>query len=414
MTVVDRLLSALPGTEEPAGEAPPPWAPGWRRSAVIGVATGLVSALLVVGPVLLTWRADPLGGSATGDALAVGSSLWLLAGGAHLVAGTATLAFTPLLAFGVLVLVARLGAREAMVSVSTEGGIWGGLLPRPLAAAVGAWWGGYVLVVAAGWVLAARGSFPPLVWTLALPAVLVPLLGTGLALRAVAADDPDVVGARLTPRLPETVRRGVAAGVAGAWVLVAVGVLVVLGAVVLGWPAVAAVDHDLGSSGAGTWMLDGVQVAALPNLAVWVVSFLAGPGFSVVEGASVTWSGVESGLLPLVPVLGALPQPQEFPAAVGVVGVLVLAVVGGWVARRSLGSVARLSRVRTKLAVALSACATTAVLVGLLDAVGGGSLGQFRLSSVGAPAAHLTLALFLTLLVGAVPVVLRDAWRLRR
>ena len=44
----------------------------------------------------------------------------------------------------------------------------------------------------------------------------------------------------------------------------------------------------------------------------------------------------------------------------------------------------------------------------------GGSVGQFRLSSVGAPAGWLVLAVLGELLVGAVVVVLRDAWRLRR
>ena len=48
------------------------------------------------------------------------------------------------------------------------------------------------------------------------------------------------------------------------------------------------------------------------------------------------------------------------------------------------------------------------------DLVAGGSLGQFRLSGVGAPAGRLFLALLVELGVGALVVVLRDAWRLRR
>ena len=50
----------------------------------------------------------------------------------------------------------------------------------------------------------------------------------------------------------------------------------------------------------------------------------------------------------------------------------------------------------------------------MLDVVAGGSVGQFRLSSVGAPAGSLVLALVLELGLGALVVVLRDAWRLRR
>ena len=77
-------------------------------------------------------------------------------------------------------------------------------------------------------------------------------------------------------------------------------------------------------------------------------------------------------------------------------------------------TVARLSRLRTKLAVATAGCAVAALGAGLLDAVGGGSAGQFRLASVGAPALGLALCLFGWLLLGAVLAVLRDAWRLRR
>ncbi len=152
---------------------------------------------------------------------------------------------------------------------------------------------------------------------------------------------------------------------------------------------------------------------SLGNLATWTVSFLAGPGFRVVEGGEVTWSGSDGGLLPMVPVFAALPQPGEFPWFVAL-SVLVVVAVGAFVARRALGEVARLSRLRTKLAVSAAACVTTALAVGLLDVVAGGSVGQFRLSGVGAPAGSLVIALFLELFAGALVVVLRDAWRLRR
>ncbi|WP_299443346.1 DUF6350 family protein [uncultured Phycicoccus sp.] len=416
MTVVDRLRSALPGAgaADAAADSAPSWGPGWRRSGLIGVATGLVSALVVVVPVVLAGGADPVDGAGTTDAVRVGAALWFLAGGAQLGAGSATISLTPLLATALLLLLARLGAREAMVQVSTEGEYWGGLLPRALAAAVGAWWAGYAVVVGIAWILAAAGPFPPRPLSVLAPGVALPLLALWLALRPIGRDDPDVLGPRLTPRLPDTLRRGAGAGVAGAALLVGVGLVLVLGTVALAWPQVQAVDADLGATSTGAVVLDGLQVAVLPNLAVWAVSFLAGPGFSVVEGASVSWGGVESGMLPLVPVLGALPQPGAFPLAVGVVSVLVVVACGVWVGRRAVATVARLSRLRTKLAVAASACASAALLVGLLDAVGGGSLGQFRLASVGAPALYLSLALFALLLVGAVGYVLRDAWRLRR
>lgn len=413
MTVADRLSSSLPGGGD-APDAPSAWGPGWRRAAVLGLVTGLLSSTVVLVPVVLAWRQDPMVGSGPSGVAGVGASLWLLAGGAQVAAGAATVSVTPLLALALLFAVAWLGAREAVVNVRTDGRHWAGVLPRALAASVGAWWVGYALVVAVAWVLAANGPFPPHAWSLVLPGLALPLLALSLVLRAAGRDDPDAFGPRLVPLLPDILRRGIGPGLAGAWVLVGLGLLVVLGALVLGWPQVQGVSADLGSSGAGAWVLNAAQLSVLPNLAVWVVSFLAGPGFSVVDGAAVSWSGAEGGLLPMVPVLGALPQPGGFPALVGILSFLLVVAVGAWVGRRSVATVARLSRVRTKLVVAASGCATTAVALALLDAVGGGSLGQFRLASIGAPALELGAVLFAELLVGAVGYVLRDAWRLRR
>ncbi|WP_239099928.1 DUF6350 family protein [Phycicoccus sp. CSK15P-2] len=412
MTVIDRLRAALPSAEEPAHTSP--WGPGWRRAALIGALTALVSAALVVVPVVLAWDAAPLDGTERADAVRLGAALWLLLGGAHVSAGPATITLTPLLGTAVLVVLARYGAREAMVRVRTDGGYWAGTLPRDLAGAVGAWWAGYALGTGAVWAVAHSGALVPRPWTVLVPAFLVPVAGLWLALAPVARDDPDVLGPRLVPVLPDVVRRGLGPGLAGVALLVVLGTLVIGVAVLLAWPQVAAVQDGLTADRTDVLVLALAQVAALPNLALWVVSLMGGPGFTVVGGAVVSWDGVESGLLPLVPVLGALPQPGPYPVPAALGGLAVLVGAGVWVGRRAVATVARLSRLRTKLAVATCACATTSLAVGALDLLGGGSAGQFRLAAVGAPAGRLALSVFLALLVGAVGYVLRDAWRLRR
>ena len=82
-------------------------------------------------------------------------------------------------------------------------------------------------------------------------------------------------------------------------------------------------------------MLTLAQVLCLPNAGLWAVSFVAGTGFSVVEGASTTWTGSRSGLLPLVPALGALPDPGAFPGALPALALLPVAV-GALIGWRSL------------------------------------------------------------------------------
>ena len=416
MSVSERLRSVLPGSDEGLGDAvEPPSAVGWWRGGVVGVVTGLGSALLVVAPVVLAWLVEPLASGTVWQAVGTGSALWLLVSGAHLVAGEVTISVVPLLGWGVLVGAAWWGAREAMVDVSTDGEYWRGTA-APLAGC-----GSRGLV---GGVRRGRRSGGRRGGRRAVPgrpgcrsrcrSSSFPSLATALALRRVARDDPDAVGPRLGfAWVPDVVLRGLRPGLFGAGVLLLVGALAVVGAVALSWGEVSTISREVGAAGLGGVVLVAAQVASLPNLALWAVSFLAGPGFRVVEGGTVTWSGADSGLMPMVPVLAALPQPGAFPWFTAL-SCLVVVVVGGLVARRALAQVARLSRLRTKLGVALAGCVTTAVVLGALDVLAGGSLGQFRLSGVGAPALRLFVALVAELSVGALVVVLRDAWRLRR
>ena len=415
MSVSDRLRSVLPGSDDRSGDVvEPPAGPRWWRGAVIGVLTGLTSLVVVVAPVALAWLVEPLSAGDGWQVAGTGAALWLLVSGAHLAIGEVTISLVPLLGLALLVGVAWLGAREAMVDVSTDGEYWRGTLPRPLAAALGAWWAGYALAAAGAVGLSVAGPFRVTPVSLVLPVVVVPFLALVLALRPVAQDDPDVLGPRLGfAWLPETVRRAVRPGLVGAGVLLGVGVAVVLTMVALSWTQVTTISTAVAAGGLGGVVLALAQVASLPNLALWAVSFMAGPGFRVVEGGSVSWSGSKGGLLPMVPVLAALPQPGDFPWFT-VLSVLVVVGVGAFVARRALAEVARLSRLRTKLAVALSACAVTAFTLAVLDFVAGGSAGQFRLSAVGAPTGRLFLALLVELGIGALVVVVRDAWRLRR
>ena len=417
MTVIDRLRSALPGGEDldeaTTGSTRLSGRP-WLRGLLAGLGTGVASALVVAIPVVLAWMMEPRATGAVWDAVGTGASLWLLAGGAHLTSGAVTISLVPLLGLALLVVMARRGAREAMVDVPTEGAHWHGLLPAPLGATLAAWWGGYAVVVALCAWLAGTGAFGVAPLSLLLPAALVPLVGGALALRPVIAEDPDILGPRLgTSRIPDALRRGGPAGLRGAAALIGIGALLVLAMVALSWGEVTGVQASLAAGGLGSALLALAQLSALPNLALWAVSFLAGPGFHVVDGATTSWGGSTGGLMPMVPVLAGLPQPRSFPWFTPLCALVVVGV-GAWVGRRSLDSVARLSRLRTKASVAAGACLVCALAIGVLDALAGGSLGQYRLASVGAPAALLTLAVFVELLVGALVVVVRDAWRLRR
>ncbi|MGL4176930.1 MAG: cell division protein PerM [Dermatophilaceae bacterium] len=415
MTLTDRSNPPRPSSGGRDGEASETPETSSYRPMLVGAATALVSLLLVLGPAVLAVAIEPRATGPATEAAPVGAGLWLLAGGAHRAAAGGTVSVVPLLGVVVLVLVARAGARRGVVKADVGGAYSLGLVPRGLGVALLGWWAGYALVTAAVAVLAARGPLVPAAESLLLPAVAVPIAGAALVVRRLVRDDPGVAGPALRRQvLPDVVRRALRPGLAGAGLLLGAGGVLVVATVAGGHDRVLAVHTALDAGPAGSLGLVSAQLAALPNLGLWAVSFLAGPGFQVVDGATVSWAGAESGLLPMVPVLAALPQPGPMPWVVPPVSILVVLGAGAWVGRRALGTLARLSRMRSKLFATATACATTAGALGLLDLLAGGAIGRFRLAEIGPDAGALTGILFLELLAGAMLVVVRDVWRLRR
>lgn len=421
MTVMDLLRGVRPASDEAPDDGAPgdgprevaPWLPGPLRDVLVGLLTGLLSLLVVVVVTMLGWMLDPRDGGSLAEPLGAASSLWLLVQGAHLGAGATTIAFVPLLLGAMTVLVAARGAARALEDADPDDELVADALPRSVVAVASRWWVGYAVAVALAAALTLAGSLPLRWVTLVLPAVVVPALGLVVALRRLSASG-DVLGSRLDgSAIPESVRRAWSPALRGLLTLLGLGALLVLVAVVVRWESVAGLQAEVGGGFFGGLLLLAAQVGALPNLALWALSFLAGPGFSVVDGAHVSLNGSSTGLMPLIPVLGAVPEPGEYPWFAWLL-TLVPVLVGGLIGRRSLKAVARLSSMRTKVSVAAVASLIVALAVGVLDAVAGGSLGAYRLADVGAPALWLTLALGAELLVGALLVVLWDAWRLRR
>ncbi len=404
------LLDARPAADtDPASASVPPWA-----AALAGVVAALISLALVVGPVLSIWAGDPRSGGTWQQALGLACAAWIGTLGGHVALDGFVVSFVPLLLVAIPVgclacswswVVARRPIRDRWVA---------DLLPRRVLLLMGAWWAGYAVVLgAAAWLTVlgpARIAWP---W-LPLAVLSAPVAGLIIGTAWAARTDGELLGARLDgSRLPDWVTRAVGPALRGVGALLLLGAAVLALAMALRWDQVRAVQAAVGGGSGASIGLSLVQIAALPNLALWALSFLAGPGFSVVQGASVTWSGASTGLMPLIPVLGAHPDPGSFPwfmPALALLPAAVGALIGRWALRR----VARLSALGTKLRVAVTASVLAALLTALLDVFGGSALGRYRLADIGAPAGWLLLALTLELVVGALLVVLHDGWKLRR
>ena len=411
MTVMELLRAGTSSTGDGPGSVV------HRRSLVAGALAAAGSAMVFVLPALLVWVAASESTVSWTTSLGVGASLWLLAGGAHLVLGGAHLTVVPLLGFALSVAIgawaATRAAREAADARTIR--LARDTLHRPLAGALLAWAAGYA-ACALLWVGVAFLAGPdPVVWTLVLPVLVVPALCVLLALQRLLKGRPELAGPALRrpPWLPEAVRRAVRPGLEGAGALVGAGMVICVVLLVLRFGEVSHLQGELAPGLVGGVALTLAQLSVLPNLGLWAISFVAGTGFSAVEGASATWTGSRTSLLPMVPAFGALPQPGAFPGLLPLV-VLLPVAVGAFVGWRSLRAVARLSTERTKLTVTGTAVLLAAGAIGLLDVLGGGSLGMARLSDIGAPAGAMTLALLVELGLGAALVLVWDRWKLRR
>ncbi len=287
-----------------------------------------------------------------------------------------------------------------MVDVSTDGEYWPGLLPRPLAAALGGWWARVRPRRRPGVALTPPGRSASACSRSSSRSSLLPLAAVALALRPVVLDDPDVLGPRLAlPVCPTTCAAECAPGSSGPALLLGARAARRARVVALGWSRVATISAEVGARPASA------PRSSVPprrsrcrNLATWAVSFLAGPGFRVVEGGAVTWSGSDGRA-------AADGARARGPAAAGRVPLVHGPVGARRRRRRGLRGPARPRRGRPALAAADQArglgrrpARRRRSPSAVLDVVAGGSVGQFRLSAVGAPAGSLVLALFLELI----------------
>ncbi len=409
MTILDRAAGAL---RPPASDVRPA-TPTAAVLAALQAAGG--SFLVVVVPVVLTWL------TATGDrapwtgVLRLGAVLWLL--GQHTPVGVpgGDVSFVPLglLAVCAATLVAASRRMARVLDPLAE------RIETGASRAAPAWPGFAALVMfvaayaaVAGLVAVAAGqpaARPDPVRSMVCAAVLAAacgLLGAGAYIR----DGVRGVAAMVADRLPGAVRAGLRPAAAALAVQAGAGALLVAAALVAQREGVVSLHRVLEPGPVGGAVLTVAQLAVLPNLVVWGSAFLAGPGFAVGSGTSVSPAAVSLGDLPAVPVLGALPSPGAMPGpvlALVLVPFVAGGVAGALVLRRHGAGPGRWAAVLDTVAAGLLA----GVAAGVVAWLSGGAIGPGRLGTAG-PAPVLTAVVFGAEVAGGALVVVgaRVAW----
>lgn len=357
---------------------------GWLRAGAAGAEAAILAWLTAVVPAIATYvstaAAPALGEASWMAAAGAGTGVWLLGHGAALTAGTATVTLTPLGLTLLGALLVHASARRMRVDSYGAGGFTVA---------------GYTLMVL---LLGLLGPTAP--WAALPGAVLVAGLGALPAVRRNRAAGPRW-WARLRRRTPGWAEAGVRA--AGGALLAALGCATALAAlaVVRGLPRVGELHDTLAGDPVSAVVLVLAQLAWLPTVVVWALTWLAGPGFVVGSGTSFAPHLTTTAPMPAVPVLGALPAPGPSGHEwVVVVPLLVGAGAGLYLHRRRQQPTLH-AAVLSAAVMAVTAALGSALLVLLAS----GSIGAGRMTEVGAAAPTVAAAVFAELGAGALVVV---------
>ncbi|GAB3224367.1 hypothetical protein GCM10027447_12910 [Glycomyces halotolerans] len=316
---------------------------------------------ILVATILAWWPAGREG--AVSSVVAAAGVAWLAGHGVAVDIGTLHLTVTPLLLTAVLLW------RLAKAAAGTTRAIGGrdAAAVRAAAGSVSILYIGLATGVAA---LASTGPFSV--------SVLETLAYTApSAAAATAYGSAREAGLLPWERQSVWLRRALRTGTLVVAALLAFGSAAVGVAFAVRGPAVA---DTLGLYGGGAWAVALLTVIYLPNLAVWAVAYMSGPGFAVGAGTAVQAELVELGPLPAFPVFAAVPAGPLPAAATVLIGLplMLAAVFGVLLTYRSPDL--RLPRVTTA---AILASATAAVLLGGLSWLSGGAAGRGRLAEIG-------------------------------
>jgi hypothetical protein len=214
---------------------------------------------------------------------------------------------------------------------------------------------------------------------------------------------------------PGLIVRGTAAVMAG---VVGLGALVTAAALILRGGDIIALYETAHVDVVGGIVVTLAQLAYLPTLVVWGISFVAGPGFALGADTTVSPAGTQVGVVPGIPILGVIPDSTTSWLLLLALGPVAVGAFAGWIARSRLlrvdapgeppaaGDANPVLRgdhepVGARIVIALGIAVLSAGGAALLALAASGSIGPGRLAVLGPSPGPVALAVGVEVLVGA-------------
>lgn len=199
------------------------------------------------------------------------------------------------------------------------------------------------------------------------------------------------------------IARGSAAAVT---TVVGIGALLVTVSLVLHGDQIVTLFQAAHVDALGATVLTLGQAAYLPTLIGWAVAWAAGPGFAFGAGTVVSPAGTQLGVVPGIPVLGALPESSGPWLLVVVLLPIAAGAVAGWICRSMLANAGLDARTLPRLVIALGIAIVAGAAGALIALATSGAVGPGSLAHVGPEPGPLALTLAVEVLIGAAILLL--------
>ena len=386
--------------------------PLWLQGVVELILTALMSGVLVVAAMAAVWATNGFGSTEFSSVAAMSAHLWLLIHGVPLDlsavfgASAGTMTLVPLgLSILPLLFCYRSGRRLARASYEGE------FLIPVLSGSVT-----YALICSAVYGWASPNPKPLQVLNAALVPLGIVVVGLMWGGYREARSLSRMVGVDTAEQISQMSQYSrwagsyvwavVRAAVVAAVAFVGLGALLLALGILGGWSQVVATYQELHAGAVGDAAVTLLQLGFLPNLVIYAMAWSTGAGFAFGAGTSIGLTSSTVGSLPMLPLLGAVPN------SLGGVGLLVLlvpvvagAVAGWWFLREGEDHLDEwvvlkvpfrpLSALLSSLALGVLTGVLTSLATLWLGWISYGSLGVGRFTEVGAEplsfAAHTAL-----------------------